>query len=446
MVAAHLNIRSLSRDSFDGKQLTAPHLDISNEDEESNRGLEDEEISLGTESITLTTDDEHDKEDTEVIRLQYDEDQGQDEYFVPGLDDEEGIPGELTRPGYKRMNLKGESESDKDLIIYSLNESLQIHKEMVERVQTEKDDIEYQYELEKAEETKEIEQEKDKVNSEQKESMEKMNKLESMYQALLNELESKKLEYHRMESRFHSYVKDIKSNDDDIYTIQSQINELFNKVSHLCKPLSTAATSTTLDYFFERWPDMMGLYFETEELESSTISLLTEKMLVETIMHDIFQTPIHPGITLNHAFGKIHSWVNKRNSSWAARIRQQIFAFLVKQSNEEDEAIEAQKQAMIHDVWEKLCLIYNVTVESKKQDILVQWTDIINDAFKLNVAIKCQDRPPIEIRQIREGSLFDGSLMKTYSEGDTVAFIVSPPFTTGDEYEGFLIHAKVYCV
>lgn len=410
------------------------HLEISKRDEEV-----EEEISLGTESITLTTDDEHDKDETEIIK--YDQDEEEDEYFVPGLDDE--TSGLTNRPGYKRMNLKGESESDKDLIIYSLNESLQIHKEMVERVQNEKDDIEYQYELDKAEESKIIDKEKQKVNNEQNESTEKVNKLEAMYQALLKELECKKLDYRRMESRFHSHVKDITSKEDDIHSIKTQINDLLNKVTQLCLPLSTTATSATLDYFFERWPDMMGHYFENEELESSTISLLTEKMLLETIMHDILQTPIHPGTTLNQAFGKIHHWVNKRNTSWAARIRQQICAFLVKQSNEETESINAQKQAMIHDVWEKLCSIYNV---DEKEELKEKWTDIIEDAFKLNVVIKCQDKPPVEILQIEEGALFDGNLMKAYNEGDTIAFIVSPPFSTGDDSsEGFLIPAKVYC-
>lgn len=233
----------------------------------------EEEDSLETDTISLTTTDDDDREDeSEIIQLQYDDDDV-DEYYISGddqreeagqydSDNEEEEQGMLTdRPGYKRMNLRGESESDKDLIIYSLNESLQIHKEIVERIQNEKDDIEYQYEQEKELEDQHIQKEKDEREEEAKIAGEKLGRLEGLYQSLLKELEAKKLDYRRMESRFHSHVKSI-SNSTDQASIEQQLRTVMQKVSDLCLPLSDTATASTLDYFFGYWPDMMQLFCE----------------------------------------------------------------------------------------------------------------------------------------------------------------------------------------
>lgn len=428
-------------------QKEVTHLDIVNMNEQSK---DNEELSSETDSISLTTDG--DKEDErEVIRLQYDEEEYEDEYYVPGIDDDKEYYDDI--PGYKRMDLKGESESDKDLIIYSLNESLQIHKEIVDRIEHEKEEMKRQFELEKQEEQKEFEKEKIQAEEEQLESKEKVNKLEAIYQALVKELEAKKLEYQRMESRFHSHIKDIRSKDSGLHSIKAQIVQLSDLVSDLCKPLSLTATSNTLECFFQRWPDMMEHYFENEELDTTTISLLTEKMLWESIMHDILQTPIHPGVFLNDSFGKIYNWVERRNTSWAARLRQQITAFLV--NNEEEESIEQHKNSIIQENLNQLYTIYNIHIEEQKKSLKKKWTKIVELAIKLNIDIKCQDNPPIEVLKIEEGTLYNENTMKSYGEGDIISFIVSPPFvaipilsssSSSDEDESFLIPAKVYCV
>lgn len=424
----------------------------------------EEEDSVETDTISLTTTDDDDREDeSEIIQLQYDDDDV-DEYYISGDDEtggnkryesndedeeDEEEQGMLSdRPGYKRMNLKGESESDKDLIIYSLNESLQIHKEIVERIQNEKDDIEYQYEQEKELENQQIQKEKDEREEEAKIASEKLGRLEGLYQSLLKELEAKKLDYRRMESRFHSHVKSIRNSTDQA-SIEQQLRQLMQKVSDLCLPLSETATASTLDYFFGYWPDMMQHFFENEELDTAAISLLTEKLLMDTIMQDILQTSIHPGVSLNHAFGKIHHWVEKRNRSWAARMKQQISSFVVKQSNEEAEAIQAATNRIIDNTSQQLCQIYNVVDAKQINEIKLKWSHIVHDAIQLDTTMKCQEHPTIEILHIEEGAYYNESTMKSSREGDVVAFVVTPPFVasgSSSDEEGFMIPAKVYCV
>lgn len=424
----------------------------------------EEEDSVETDTISLTTTDDDDREDeSEIIQLQYDDDDV-DEYYISGDDEtggnrryesndedeeDEEEQGMLSdRPGYKRMNLKGESESDKDLIIYSLNESLQIHKEIVERIQNEKDDIEYQYEQEKELENQQIQKEKDEREEEAKIASEKLGRLEGLYQSLLKELEAKKLDYRRMESRFHSHVKSIRNSTDQA-SIEQQLRQLMEKVSDLCLPLSETATASTLDYFFGYWPDMMQHFFENEELDTAAISLLTEKLLMDTIMQDILQTSIHPGVSLNHAFGKIHHWVEKRNRSWAARMKQQISSFVVKQSNEEAEAIQAATNRIINTISQQLCQIYNVVDAKQINEIKLKWSHIVHDAIQLDTIMKCQEHPTIEILHIEEGAYYNESTMKSSREGDVVAFVVTPPFVasgSSSDEEGFMIPAKVYCV
>ncbi|CEP07219.1 hypothetical protein [Parasitella parasitica] len=416
---------------------------------------QDEEDSVETDTISLTTtDDDDDREDeSEIIQLQYDDDEV-DEYYISGdergeQEEEDGEEGMLYgRPGYKRMNLKGESESDKDLIIYSLNESLQIHKEIVERIQGEKDDIEYQYEQDKEIENQRIQKERDEKEEQAKVAGEKLGRLESLYQSLVKELEAKKLEYRRMESRFHSHVKSIRNSTDQA-PIEQQLRNLMQKVSDLCSPLSDTATASTLDYFFGYWPDMMEHFFANEELDSTAISLLTEKLLMDTIMQDILQTSIHPGVSLNHAFGKIHHWVDKRNTSWAARMKQQISSFVVKQSKEEADAIEDARKRIIETSSQQLCQIYNIVDAKQVEEIRLKWSHVVDDAFRLDTLIKCQEHPTIEILRIDEGAYFNEATMRSCREGEVVAFIVTPPFAasaSSSDEQGFLIPAKVYCV
>jgi hypothetical protein len=409
------------------------HYDYNEQDEED---AETESITLTNNNDTSSSDSEEDEEG-EIINLHHSDTEEELSDYQLML--------KSAREGYKRMELKGESESDKDLIIYSLNESLQIHKEIVGRIQNEKDDLEDVYKSEKKQEKAIIEEEKQQIEEKTQKGEQQLNKLESVYQSLLKELENKKLEYKRMETIFYSQIKGIKKEEeeeqevDDLSTITIQIRQLISGISELTSSLASdiIMQGDILDVW---WPNKE--YNALLPLDTHKILLLTEKKIMETLLQDIFYTSIHPGVSLNQPFQQIHHWVDKRNSSWASRMKQQITCFIVKQSNEEQKDILAAKQAIIANILFSLSQIFLVEeVEDKKNQVEV----LVEKAVRLDLAMKCcQEEIPIDILPIKEKSdRFDENFMITESGVDRVLVVISPPFVASSSI--VIVPAKVYC-
>lgn len=433
----------------------------------------DDDISLGTG--TLTTDDEDDKnlkDDLEIIKLQYGDDDNNNDYYAlssgrhgnPDKDDDHVgndnntasldpiIDGynsdEEFLEGYTRMNLTGESDSDKDLIIYSLNESLQIHKTIVEQIQAEKDDLETYYEQIKTESNLLIQKERQEFEQEQTNSINTLNRLEAMYQLLAKQIEAKKTEYRHMEDKFHSHLKQTRPGCGEESSTEDQIYAFLKYVQELCYHISTMATTTDASLFFDRWPKMMNTYFEREAMTFGAVTMLTQKMMTEILIDQVLQTAIHPGISLNSSFGQIHDWVEKRNKSWASRMKQQISAFVVKQSCEEEghTIIEAAKNRVVQHLLQQLNVIY----PSDELDIQVQLTQLVDETAKLNLVLKCQE---IGIENIDIGSTFNNQTMNSVMECQPgqetndkliVACVLSPHFVASDHH--IIVPAKVHCV
>ncbi|CAO3641368.1 unnamed protein product [Mucor hiemalis] len=393
-----------------------------------------EEETLSTEDDKDSSDDDTGSEQSEIIQLQDSEED--DDYEMM-----------LSRPaGYKKMELKGESESDKDLIIYSLNESLQIHKEIVERIQNEKDDLEDQYEQEKAKEWNEFEEDKNEIESKKEIIVNQVNKLELICQNLLNELEVKKLEYRRMETRFYSHIKSIRSSEDDLSTIYPQYIQLFSQIHNFSTSIKSKLSNKNniLEYWWNKDSIVnQSIQHHLSSLDVDMIVLLTEKIFTEVIVHEILQTSIHPGVSLNNSFGEIHHWVEKRNTSWATRMKQQIASFVVKQSNEENDQIETAKEEIINKVLTLLSQVYNDTDKMKRKV-----TSIVNLATKLNLAVKCQENEVV-IDSFEEGgvTMFDENTMVSIENntGDSLLLVITPQIVALGDH-GFNIPAKVYCV
>lgn len=383
-----------------------------------------------------SSDDDSGTEQSEVIQLQDSEDE----------DDYDDYQMMLRRPGYKKMELKGESESDKDLIIYSLNESLQIHKEIVERIQNEKDDMEDQYEQEKAKERSEFEEDKIEIELKKEVIENQANKLELIYQNLLKELEAKKLEYRRMETRFYSHIKSIRSSEDDLSTIYPQYIHLFSQIHNFSNSIKSKLSKkdNILEYWWNKDSVVnQSIQHHLPALDVDMVALLTEKMVTEVIVQEILQTSIHPGVSLNKSFGEIHHWVEKRNTSWATRLKQQIASFVVKQSNEENDQIETAKEDIINHVLTLLSQVYDETEKMKRKV-----TSIVNLATKLNLAVKCQENEVV-IDLIEEGgvTIFDENAMVSIENntGDSLLLVITPHIVALGDH-GFNIPAKVYCV
>ncbi|KAG1336939.1 hypothetical protein G6F62_006090 [Rhizopus arrhizus] len=85
-----------------------------------------------------------------------------------------------------------ETDSDKDLIIHSLNESLQIHKEILERIQNEKDTFQQQAAKELQEQRESFEQWKLEAQDASEEEKLRCVELQENIATLKAEIEKKK--------------------------------------------------------------------------------------------------------------------------------------------------------------------------------------------------------------------------------------------------------------
>lgn len=110
------------------------------------------------------------------------------------------------RNGACRM-VESDTDSDKDLVITSLTESLQIHKEILERLHNEKQEFIANIEKERQSEREATEKEKELAQQALEEQMERYRRLESNYATVVKELEARKEEFKRMEANFYAHVR-----------------------------------------------------------------------------------------------------------------------------------------------------------------------------------------------------------------------------------------------
>ncbi|KAL4215310.1 hypothetical protein AB4K20DRAFT_1964115 [Rhizopus microsporus] len=303
----------------------------------------------------------------------------------------------LTEDIVSKQAVKDDSESDKELILFSLNESLLMHKEMVERVQNEKDDAEDNYEQERWEREAKINEAKRALEEKQREQGQKRDMLETQAEQLKRELASRETEYRRMESKFQSHMRSAKASEDDVSTIQRDLNSLLQDISDLCEKIPS-------DFYHQS----VG---KEEDVETRW---LVEKWVVQVMIDDILNKPIQPGVVINNAFGRIFEWVKKRNISWAVRMRQQITTFIVRQSNDD---IEQAKKEIV----EKIMTVLHFAAQS---DII----DLVDRAVRLNLALKCQEAL-VEIMPIQEGGSFDSQIMNSVTEEEgCINLVIVPPF------------------
>ncbi|KAI8097626.1 uncharacterized protein BX664DRAFT_326857 [Halteromyces radiatus] len=368
-------------------------------------------------------------------------------------------PGDELRSPY----LVSDTDSDKDLVIHSLNESLHIHKEIMEKIHAEKEAYITQLNKDRQQELEVMERTKQTLE----EQMDRYNKLDAAYSALRRELDSKKEDYQRMEAKFYAHVKSIKATDDDLSTIQHEINHISSQLNNLCMGLKSKmdvqAGSQFLFSKYESHQDSFRKYLIKEEmekvdqLEPRYITMLTEKLVMEILVEFIFDQPLHIGVSVNEAYKQVRDWMRRYNEEWAQRFRQQMSALLANQAQQHDErlSIEEASEQLVDRLIEQLGQIYPELLnhgdytknQRKKIDSIVTRTS------RLNLAMKGQD---IEIKHqmIQEGgqTTFDPTIMKADGKGKPdgdVLFVISPPFLAldpTDSEHGFIIPGKVYCV
>lgn len=210
-------------------------------------------------------------------------------------------------------------------------------------------------------------------------------------------------------------------------------------------------------YILERWSDRedvikQHLYkpdSEDERLEPGVITMFTEKLITDILTKDIFNQPIHAGVSVNETFQNLSDWMEPRNPEWAGRLRQQVSALVVKQPGIEQDKIDNAIKQVVTEILDDLSNIYPRVKDGEAQKKKVE--NIVAKAAKLNLAMKGQDIK-VFCAPIEEGvAAFDERLMKPVSRSEpngTVIFVISPPFVAvdpKDEDHGFIIHAKVFC-
>ncbi|KAI9339497.1 hypothetical protein BD770DRAFT_400250 [Pilaira anomala] len=354
-----------------------------------------------------------------------------------------------------------ETESDKDLIIHSLHESLHIHKEILERIQNEKEEYQKQIEQERKKEKETVTEWKvasERVIGEQEE---RCKELEDNINRLRQELELKKEEYSKLEVNFYSYVKTIRVTDDDLSTIQPEISHLLSQLNNTCMGLkSKMDRKGGTKFVFEHWKDKIDLikkYMipvadqqqQEEEvlLDTSYITLFVEKYLINTLLSNVIDVPIHLGISINESFKEIDDWMSTRNKEWANRLRQQICSLVVQQPGDEEYQIQKGKDQLLSQIVSTLEFVYPpLKNDPKKIENLIQ------RASKLNLAVKGQEIK-IERMPIEEGqTLFNPETMKATAKGkpNGIVFLsITPTFIARDELDnehGFTVPGKVFCI
>ncbi|KAI8382967.1 hypothetical protein BD560DRAFT_385657 [Blakeslea trispora] len=349
-----------------------------------------------------------------------------------------------------------ESESDKDLIIHSLNESLHIHKEILERIQNEKEAYHQQIE-------KEREIEKQKADSWRKasehaleEQLDRCAELEYSISKLRRELEVKKEDYKKLEVKFYSYVKQIRVTDDDLSTIQPEISHLLSQLNNTCMGLKSKMNREQGTLFvlkhWEHRADQIKKHMipsgsDGDLLDTSCITFFVEKYLINILLKRIMDVPIHLGVSINDSFKEVNEWMINRNKEWSNRLRQQVCALVVQQPGDEEEAITRAKQQLLEEIVEELHPVYPPLKQDPKKI-----ENLISRASKLNLAIKGQEIK-IERLPIEEGvTRFNTETMKATAKGkpDGIVFLsITPTFIARDEVDnehGFTIPGKVFCV
>ncbi|CAO3641145.1 unnamed protein product [Cunninghamella echinulata] len=322
--------------------------------------------------------------------------------------------------------------------------------------------------------------------------MDRYNRLDAAYNALRRELDHKKEDYQRMEAKFYAQLKSIKATDDDLSTIQNEINHVASQLNNICMGLkSKMDIPAGTCYFLKRYQydkEFIQQYLLTNQhqekkennekekvdnddddddgddeekekeflLESRHITMFTEKLIMEMLIDHIYNQPLHIGVSCNEAYEKVNHWMHSYNEEWANRFRQQMSALVANQAyHDEYESVEMAKENLVNAILDELSHIYPTINQNEdyKTSQQKKISNVVTRAARLNLAMKGQEIP-VKYKYIEQGCKvpFDPIMMKPVSKGKSegyVLFVISPPFIAidpKDEEHGFVIPGKVYCV
>ncbi|KAI8071250.1 hypothetical protein BC940DRAFT_293966 [Gongronella butleri] len=336
-------------------------------------------------------------------------------------------------------------DSDKDLHIRSLYESIEIHKQLVEQSQNEREEATDLYEGAQ------------QLLKEQQTSIEQ---LQNDNMKLNDELHTKRQEYKRMESNFYTHMCTIRATDDDLSTIQRKITNLFGQVANFSMGLRNQVdTDAGTSFIMERWPamaDWLRAHWVDDQglLSAAQITVFTEKLIADTLIRRVFDEPVHLGASINHAFAQIDHWMRMRNKAdWSLRLRQQLTSLVAKQPLDDAEAIRATQDAIVDDILAEIAHMYTKLNDTTRTKL----TNQVQKASELSLAMHGQEAS-IRPLYVEEGvAAFDPELFKANNKGKedgTIVMVIHPPFvaddpsvpSSDDHSDGFVVLGKVVCM
>ncbi|KAL0076988.1 hypothetical protein J3Q64DRAFT_1825395 [Phycomyces blakesleeanus] len=269
------------------------------------------------------------------------------------------------------------------------------------------------------------------------------------------ELSKKKIEYQVLFSEFHDSVKRIRATDDDLSTIQHQLNNIQSKISNMSmnlkkylSPDNEKVTNFLLGYWKDELPGIKHFIKEKDGIqffEYGIINLLVEKIVTDTLIREIYDPPIYFGLPINSIYANLSNWEPfKTTKDWSLRLREQL-CFLAARP----EIVESLKQERmilairLVDILSEIFVGFGPEVKNKL-------SKIIEMAAQVSLAMHSQ-AIPVKCKKLVEGrDKIQGGMRQQYGSGEgetTIQVVVCPPFIAneGQETVCTLMEAKVIC-
>jgi hypothetical protein len=306
----------------------------------------------------------------------------------------------------------------------------------------------------------ELEQLNELINTRQAEVLQEK-KTKERLQHELNEAQrvfkEREVEYSAIEHSFFEHTRAIRATDDDLSTIRDSFKLLKYSIARLIMTLNKKADkSKATAKFVATWPSLTIVDPTTGEMEPSFVNLLSEKLVHEHLVRNVFSAPIYPGLKVNDAYDALNKWLQAHNSTFSIRLRQQMAAVVAKSKNTENSEIQqsAQKEKIkiATKIYDDLAEVYHpflkendAAVEEEKR-YYTKICDIVDKALKLTIAIRGQE-VEISTVSIQEGNQqsFEEETMTEVKgrNNGLVRFCICPTFMGGDREHGFLEKGKV---
>ncbi|CDH53432.1 hypothetical protein RO3G_00668 [Lichtheimia corymbifera JMRC:FSU:9682] len=277
--------------------------------------------------------------------------------------------------------------------------------------------------------------------------------LQAQVEEIRRQIQAEELEQQQIEHRLFESTRAIRATDDDLSTIRDSFKLMKYGISRLVMTLNKKADRhTATNKFKQLWPQM--LENQNEDLESSQINLLAEKLIHQHLVNTVFECPLYPGVDVNDAFAAVSTWLVSHDSvEFPVRLRQQLAAIIAKSSKESEVqmAAKAERDRITQAIYNDLADVYSPFLKENDKGVdeekryYAKVGDIVDKAMRLAIAMRGQD-VEIVTKGAKEGEDQFNEETMVDVKGKTsgvVRFCICPAFIGGDGEHGFLEKGKV---